>query len=75
MNSDRSGLAPNGLPLVLQVPDVAKVLCLGTGKVYELVRCGRLRSIKVGKKILVPRAAIFEFLGMAEETALEPGNG
>lgn len=64
MNSDRNGLAPNGLPLVLHVPDVAEVLRIGTGKVYELVRCGRLRSIKVGKKILIPRAAVFEFLGM-----------
>lgn len=75
MKNENIEMGPGRLPLVLQVPDVAKTLRLGTGKVYELVRCGRLRSIKVGKKILVPRAAIFEFLGMAEETALEPGNG
>lgn len=63
------------LPLVLQVADVAKALRLGTGKVYELVRCGRLRSIKVGKKILIPKAAIFEFLGMNEDATSDSGGG
>lgn len=58
----------NVLPLVLKVPEVAAVLGIGVGRCYELARCGKLRSIKLGKRILIPRAAIFEFLGMAEET-------
>ena len=55
-------------PLVLTVPEAAKQLRIGLGRCYELARCGKLRSIKVGKRILIPRAAIFEFLGMTEET-------
>lgn len=55
-------------PLVLTVPEAAKKLRIGIGRCYELARCGRLRSIKVGKRILVPQAAIFEFLGMTEGT-------
>lgn len=54
--------------LVLTVPEAAKQLRIGIGRCYELARCGRLRSIKIGKRILVPRAAIFEFLGMTEGT-------
>lgn len=54
--------------LVLTVPEAAKQLRIGIGRCYELARCGRLRSIKIGKRILVPRTAIFEFLGMPDET-------
>ena len=55
------------IPLVLTVPEAAKQLRIGIGRCYELARCGQLRSIKIGKRILVPRAAIFEFLGMTGE--------
>ena len=55
------------LPLVLTVPETAKKLRVGIGRCYELARCGRLRSIKVGKRILVPRDALFEFLDATKE--------
>ena len=48
--------------LVLSVPEAARKLRIGVGRCYELTRCGRLRSIRVGKRILIPRAAILEFL-------------
>ena len=58
------------LPLVLTVQEAAKTLRIGVGRCYELVRCGRLRNIKVGKRFLIPRNAIFEFLGIeVEKTA------
>lgn len=56
------------LPLVLTVLEAAEQLRIGTGCCYELARCGRLRSIKIGKRILVPRNAVLEFLGMTEGT-------
>lgn len=55
-------------PLVLTVPEATKQLRIGLGRCYELALCGKLRNVKIGKRILIPRAAIFEFLGMAEET-------
>ena len=55
-------------PLVLTVPEAAKQLRIGIGRCYELARCGRLRSIKIGKRILVPGTAIFEFMEMPEES-------
>ena len=48
--------------LVLTVPEAARKLRIGVGRCYELTRCGRLRSIRVGKRILIPRTAILEFL-------------
>lgn len=56
------------LPLVLTVPEAAEKLRIGIGRCYELVRCGKLRNIKVGRRFLIPRTSIFEFLGMSEET-------
>ena len=58
----------NSESLVLTVPEAAKLLRIGIGRCYELARCGQLRSIKIGKRILIPRASIFEFLGMTEVT-------
>lgn len=42
--------------------EAAPILGIGRNGVYELIRTGQLRSIKVGRKILIPLAAIEEFL-------------
>ena len=50
------------LPLILTVKEVAEVLGLGRNTVYELVRQGRIRSIRIGRQIKVPKSALVEFL-------------
>ena len=45
------------LPLVLSVPEVARVLNLGRDTTYGLVRSGRIRSVRVGRQYRVPKAA------------------
>ena len=50
------------LPLTLTVVEAASVLRIGRTAAYNLVRCGKLRSVRVGKTIRVPRDAIFDFL-------------
>ena len=42
--------------------EVGRLLGTGRNNVYELIRTGQLRSINVGRKILIPLAAIDEFL-------------
>ena len=42
--------------------EVAKILGIGRNQVYELIRSRELRSISVGRKLLVPLTAIDEFL-------------
>ena len=59
------GTNPNTLPLTLTVPDASAVLRVGRSAVYNLVRCGRLRSLRIGHQIRIPRDAIFEFLGVS----------
>lgn len=50
------------LPLVLSVPEVARVLNLGRDTTYGLVRSGRYRSVRVGRQYRVPKAAVMEYL-------------
>ena len=51
------------LPLTLRVEELMPILGIGRNTAYELIRCGRLRSIKIGRQIRVPRDAVVEFLG------------
>ena len=38
------------------------ILDIGRNTAYELVRSGKIRSIKVGRQIRVPRDAVVDFL-------------
>ena len=49
-------------PEVMTVVEVAKILRLGRSKAYDLVSSGRLSSIKVGGKIIVPKMCLVSFL-------------
>lgn len=49
-------------PLVLTVEETAEVLQIGKALVYELVRSGKLRSLRIGRKVRVPRSALSEYL-------------
>lgn len=42
--------------------EVCPLLGLGRNSVYALIHSGMLRSIRVGRKILVPTSAIIDFL-------------
>lgn len=53
----------NSLPLALTVAETATALRIGKSAVYDLVRCGRIRSITIGARIRIPRSALSEFLG------------
>jgi excisionase family DNA binding protein len=48
--------------LVLTPTETAKLLRIGRGTVYEQIRLGVIPSIKMGRKILIPRAALMRML-------------
>ena len=52
-------------PLTLTVDEAAALLRIGRGSAYALVRSGRLHSIKIGRRILIPASAIEDFLRAA----------
>ena len=49
-------------PDVLTVPDVIRLLRIGKNSVYKLLKDGSISSIKQGKKIIVPKVCLVEFL-------------
>ena len=60
----------NGLAVLLVRPeDAARVLGVGRTKVYELMRSGALRSVRVGGLRRIPVAALNEFVTRLEEEA------
>ena len=50
------------LPLTLTVEEASQILRVGRNTAYELVRCGKLPSVRVGKQIRIPRQALLDYL-------------
>jgi len=55
------------LPLVLTPMETAKFLRIGRGMVYEQIRRGRIAHLRLGRKILVPRASLLKMLEDASD--------
>ena len=49
-------------PLLLRVDEAGRQLNLGRSVMYELIRSGRLRSVKIGSLRLIPTSALMEFV-------------
>ena len=54
-------------PLTLSVEEAANALGIGRGSAYELIRTGQLRTVRVGRRVLIPKAAVREFLCLTPE--------
>ena len=50
------------LPLTLRVEDLMPILDIWRNTAYELVRCGTIRSIRIGKQLRIPKDALIEYL-------------
>ena len=51
-----------GQKLAYTPRELRSVLGLGRDKIYTLIQQGRLRSIRVDRRILIPNDAVAEFL-------------
>jgi len=47
---------------VVTVEQLAKMLKIGRNTAYELVREGAVKSVRVGRKYIIPKAAIIDFV-------------
>ena len=56
--------------LVLTVPEAARRLGIGRNQAYALARSGRIPAIRLGRRLLVPAAALERWL---EEQARQGG--
>jgi excisionase family DNA binding protein len=50
------------LKVLLTVDEAARALSLGRTYTYQLIMCGQIASIKVGRKRLVPLVALRAFV-------------
>jgi len=59
-------------PLLLTVPEAARLLHLGRNSVYELVACRQLPALRFGRVIRIPRASLEAWV---QRAALEKADG
>lgn len=62
MPQNSRAIAMEDLPLVMTPAEAAQALGIGRNSIYALLRSGELGSIRVGKLIKIPRAALEEYL-------------
>jgi excisionase family DNA binding protein len=52
-----------------RVTEAMALLSLSRSVIYEQLRCGRLRSVHVGRTRLIPASAIVEYIALLEREA------
>jgi excisionase family DNA binding protein len=50
------------LPRLCTVSEVAAVLRVSNGRVYDLVRCGHLPSVRLGRQVRIPADRFTDWL-------------
>ncbi len=58
--------------LVLTPIETAKLLRIGRGTVYEQIRLGVIPSIRMGRRILIPKAALGKMFEGAKGDGSQP---
>ena len=56
------GKGPHVDQLLLTPENAAELLAVGRTKLYELLRAGDLRSVKIGKSRRIPAEAVHEYV-------------
>lgn len=51
-----------GYPDVLTVKDVQHILRLGRNSVYSLLENGKIKTIRAGKKYIIPKISLVQFI-------------
>ena len=58
-------------PLVLTVFQTSKLLGLSRGATYEAVRTGQIPSVRIGRRILIPRQLLLDAITQQGQTERE----
>ena len=59
--------------LVISVSEAAEILGISRGLAYELARVGQLPSLRLGRRLVVPRAALLTWLEGAAQPQSSAG--
>lgn len=63
MNEDKEMFAD--YPDVVRIDDIQSMLQIGRNSVYTLLKQGLIKSIKIGKKYIIPKSAVIDFVKTA----------
>ncbi len=66
-----NGVQLEQLPDVLTVSETARFLRLGKGLVYEAIRRNEIPALKIGRRLLIPKAALTRLLAEGNLPASE----
>ncbi|PGH46916.1 helix-turn-helix domain-containing protein [Streptomyces sp. Ru87] len=61
--------APETEPVLYRVRDATRILRLSRTTIYDLMRTGRLRTVKEGGARLIPASAVAEYVALLEREA------
>lgn len=53
--------------LLLSIPEVCETTRLGRRKIWELTNCGELPIVRVGRRVLIPRADLERWIESKRE--------
>ncbi len=59
-------------PLLLPVTETARLLATSRSKIYEMIAAGQLESVKLGRRRLIPREAVEEYVASLRGCAGSP---
>ena len=57
--------------ITMTVPEAAKKLGLGLNKTWSLVHSGKLRSVRVGRRFIIPHTELADFLERESQQHLD----
>lgn len=52
----------NDYPDVVTVDDLRQMLHIGRSAAYSLLKSGRIKTLKFGKKYIIPKSSVIDFL-------------
>jgi len=58
----------------VSVPEAAKIFGISRNLAYELARTGELPTLRLGRRILIPRVALEELLRSSKKAAFSESN-
>ncbi|MGN0545198.1 MAG: helix-turn-helix domain-containing protein [Acutalibacteraceae bacterium] len=60
----------NSYPDILTPKDLMSILHLGRNSVYELLHNGVIKARKVGKKYLIPKVCVIDYINSTRYTGI-----
>lgn len=58
-------------PLTLTIEEAGKLLGVSRGLAYQAAREGQIPTIRLGRRLLVPRARLLELVGAPPEVSVD----